>query len=76
MTCKNDAVLLRMHVIDCLCKLLGNIYSVKPNFNNATPVRLLKLPINTYIIVLSTQQQVLTTIFRKVPGETLFAISR
>ena len=76
MTCKNDAVLLRMHVIDYLCKLLGNIYSVKPNFNNATPVRLLKLPINTYIIVLSTQQQVLTTIFRKVFRETLFAISR
>ena len=48
MTDKNDAVLLRIDIIDCFCKLLGNTCLVKPNFNNVTPVRLLELPINTF----------------------------
>ena len=62
--------------IDCLCKLLGNICSAKPNFNNVTPVPLLKLPINTFFLALSTQQQTLTRIFRKLPRGCLPAIIR
>ena len=48
MTYKNEAILLRIHIIDCLCKLLVNIYLVKPNFNNVTPIQLLKLTVNRY----------------------------
>ena len=47
---KNDTILLRIHIVDYLSKLLGNISSVKPNFNNVTPVRLLELPINTHFL--------------------------
>ena len=41
MTYKNNAILL-IHATDCLYKLLGNICSVKLNFNGVTVVRLLK----------------------------------
>ena len=72
MAYKNDAILIRIHVTGCLCKLLGNICSVKPNFSDVTLVWLLKLTINTFFLALSTQQQVLTTISRKLPREPFF----
>ena len=76
MTYKNDAILLRIHIIDFFCKLLGNICSVNLNSTYVTPVRLLKLPINTYFLALPTQQQVLTTIFQKLPKGLLPAIHK
>ena len=69
-------MLLRIHIIDCLCKLLRNVCSVKPNLKNFTPVLLLKLPTNMYFLALPTQQQVLITISRKLPRGSLPATSR
>ena len=60
--------------MNCFCKLLGNICSLKPSFNKVTPVQLLKLP--TAFLALSTQQKVLTTISGKLPKGLLLAISQ
>ena len=72
---KNDAILLRIH-ISSLCKLLGNLCSLKPSFHKVTPVQLLKLPINTHFLALSTQQQALTNFSGKLPRGLLLAISQ
>ena len=49
--------------------------SVDPNFNNLTPVRSLKLLIDTHFLACSTQQQIFATTSQKLPRANLTAIS-
>ena len=49
--------------------------SVDPNFNNLTPVRSLKLLIDTHFLAYSTQQQIFATTSQKLPRANLTAVS-
>lgn len=75
MICKNDAILWRTHIIGFFCKLLENMCSVDPNFNNLTPVRSLKLLMDTHFLACSTQQQIFATTSQKLPRANLTAVS-